>query len=184
MNKKGLLVVSFGTSHLDTREKNIVRLETLLAEAFPDRTCYRAYTSRMILDILKKRDGLTLPTVPMAMAQLLQEGITDLLVQPTHIMNGLENEQMKEDIMLWKNQLDSLAFGAPLLTSTRDQEDLIQAVMEEFPPLKKTEALMFMGHGSSHYANTVYAALDYAFKHQGHPMCKWERWRPIRTWTP
>lgn len=169
MNKKGLLVVSFGTSHHDTREKNIVPLETLLAEAFPDRTCYRAYTSKMILDILKKRDGLTLPTVPMAMEQLIQEGITDLLVQPTHIMNGLENEQMKEDIMLWKNQLDSLAFGAPLLTSTRDQEDLIQAVMEEFPPLKETEALMFMGHGSSHYANTVYAALDYAFKHQGHP---------------
>ena len=41
--------------------------------------------------------------------------------------------------------------------------------MEEFPSLKETEALMFMGHGSSHYANTVYAALDYAFKHQGHP---------------
>ena len=115
MNKKGLLVVSFGTSHHDTREKNIVPLETLLAEAFPDRTCYRAYTSRMILDILKKRDGLTLPTVPMAMEQLIQEGITDLLVQPTHIMNGLENEQMKEDIMLWKISWIPWLSGLPFL---------------------------------------------------------------------
>ena len=35
--KKALLVVSFGTSHHDTREKTIDRIEAYLAGAFPDR---------------------------------------------------------------------------------------------------------------------------------------------------
>ena len=34
MEKKGLLVVSFGTTYEDTRKKNIEHIEKLLARAF------------------------------------------------------------------------------------------------------------------------------------------------------
>ena len=40
--------------------------------------------------------------------------------------------------------------------------------MSEFPALAEDEALVFMGHGTTHYANTVYAALDYTFKDLGY----------------
>ena len=43
--KKAIMTVSFGTSHLDTLEKTIGAIERELAEAFPDRTLYRAFTS-------------------------------------------------------------------------------------------------------------------------------------------
>lgn len=52
--KKGILVVSFGTSHLDTMEKTIQAMEEGIAEAFPEYKVYRAFTSRMILRKLKK----------------------------------------------------------------------------------------------------------------------------------
>ena len=45
---------------------------------------------------------------------------------------------------------------------------VIQAVVEEFPDLKQEEALVLMGHGTTHYANSIYAALDYTFKDKGH----------------
>ena len=40
--------------------------------------------------------------------------------------------------------------------------------MKEFGGLVKDEALVLMGHGTPHHANTVYAALDYMFKDQGY----------------
>ena len=47
--KKALLVVSFGTSFKETREKTICALEQDLRDEFPDRDFYRAWTSNMII---------------------------------------------------------------------------------------------------------------------------------------
>ena len=43
------------------------------------------------------------------------------------------------------------------------RSEVIQAVAEEFSHLKKEEVLVLMGHGTTHYANSIYAALDYTF---------------------
>ena len=169
MGHKGLLVVSFGTSYPETRKKNIEHLETLLAAAFPDRIFYRAYTSGIIRKKLWERDQILISGVKEAVQAALKDGITDLLVQPTHIMNGIENDQMKEDILSLGTYFDRISFGDPLISSTEDQFAVIEALMEEMPCLSDQEALVFMGHGSTHHANTLYAALDYAFKQAGHP---------------
>ena len=169
MENKGLLVVSFGTSYPETRKKNIEHIERLLSGAFPDRKFYHAYTSGMIRRKLRDRDQILIPGVAEAVQAALDDGVRDLLVQPTHIMNGIENDQMKEDVRRFADQFDRIAFGAPLISSTEDQFAVIEALMEELPSLPDQEALVFMGHGSTHYANTLYAALDYAFKQAGHP---------------
>ena len=54
---KALLVVSFGTSHHDTREKTIDQIEAYLGQSFPDRKVYRAWTSGMIIQKLR-REGI------------------------------------------------------------------------------------------------------------------------------
>ena len=131
MEKKGLLVVSFGTTYEDTRKKNIEHIEKLLARAFPDRQFYRAYTSGMIIRRLRERDGLLIPSVREAAARAAADGVTDLLVQPTHILNGIENDQMKEDVLAFEDRFARLSFGAPLLSSTQDQFHVIRSLMEE-----------------------------------------------------
>ena len=55
--QKGILVVSFGTSHLDTMEKTIDVIEREIAEKFTDCRVYRAFTSRMIIRKLKRSYG-------------------------------------------------------------------------------------------------------------------------------
>ena len=158
--KKGLLAVSFGTSVNETREKTIDVIEADLEEAFGDHTLYRAWTSGMIIRKLKKRDGVQIDTVPEAMERMLADGITDVIVQPTHVINGIENDQMVEDVLAYRDRLKSVRFGAPLLTSEEDSTAVIRSVMEEFPDLCRDEALVFMGHGTTHYANAIYAALE------------------------
>ena len=142
---KAILVVSFGTSFHRTREKTIDRIEADIEAAYPDYQIYRAWTSKMIIAKLLRRDGVKVPTVAEAVEQMIADGITELIVQPTHVINGVENDLMKEDVLKRRDAFERVAFGDPLLTSHEDNVAVIRAVMEEFPDLKEDEALVLMG---------------------------------------
>ena len=58
-------------------------------------------------------------------------------------------------------------FFDPLLTTQQDHVEIVNAICQEFSNLPEDCALILMGHGTSHYANDVYAALDYRFKDLG-----------------
>ena len=87
---KALLVISFGTTFNDTREKTIDAIEQDLKEAFPDRKFYRAWTSSFIRKRLLSRDGVEIDGPGEAFERMKADGVTDVLIQPTHIMPGEE----------------------------------------------------------------------------------------------
>lgn len=166
--EKAVLVVSFGTSFAKTREKTIDRIEADIASAFPGYRGYRAWTSRKIIAKLMERDKIQIPTVEEAMIRMRAEGIKEVIVQPTHLVNGIENERMKEDVLAWREGFKEISFGEPLLAAAEDQEQALRAVMGEFPDLKENEGLVFMGHGTPCRANAVYGTLDHMLKTLGY----------------
>lgn len=87
--KKGILVVSFGTSHEDTRAVTIDAIEKEIGAAFTDCKIYRAWTSKMILARIEKRDHIHYDNVTEAMERMKKDGITEVIIQPTHVMNGV-----------------------------------------------------------------------------------------------
>ncbi len=167
-DNKVILVVSFGTSYNDTRALTIDAIEKAIADAYPEYEVRRAFTSQIIMDKLKERDGLKINNVGEAMNQLVADGVGMLVVQPTHVMNGYELNEMKAAIEPYADNFASLVYGAPLLTSSEDYPALIKAFKTEITPeLADNTALVLMGHGTKHFANATYAALDYQFKDQG-----------------
>ena len=74
--KKAILAVSFGTSYPDTLEQTIAATEQTLAQAFPDWEVRRAFTSGMIINKLRQRDGVEIDNVARAMDRLEAEGFT------------------------------------------------------------------------------------------------------------
>lgn len=166
--KKALLVVSFGTSYNDTREVTIDAIEKDLAAAFPDHEMRRAFTSQIIINKLAERDGLEIDNVAQAMERLVTDGVGTLLVQPSHVMNGYEYDDMMAEIAPFAERFVNLHIGTPLLTASEDYGKVAKALLVEYAPAEDT-ALVFMGHGSRHFANATYAALDYYFKAEGHP---------------
>ena len=165
--KKALLAVSFGTSYMDTFEKTIRPIEEDLREAFPDRTFYRAFTSGMIIRKLKKQGLLEVDTVEEALDRALAEGAEDILVQTTHIINGEEYDLLRESIEKKAGAFAQIHTGKPLLTDHEDYPALARAVLQEVPAKREGECLIFMGHGSTHYANAAYAQLEYVFHDLG-----------------
>ena len=161
---EAILVVSFGTSFEDTRKITIEAIENDITNEFSDKKIYRAWTSKMIMAKILKRDGIKVLNVCEAMQQMKADGITDIIVQPTHVMNGIENDIMKADVNGFSNEFNSICFGDPLLTTEEDVELVVEVMGNEFSDIDKDTAVVLMGHGSDHYANMAYSALDYSFK--------------------
>ena len=160
MAKKAILVVSFGTSVNATREKTIDRIEADIQKAMPDRAFYRAWTSGMIIRKIEKRDDVHINTVEEAMKQMLLDGITDVIVQPTHVIRGIEYDQLKEAVLERRSQFEQVQIGTPLLTTSEDTDEVLQAVMAEIGTIEKEEAVVFMGHGTSHTAKISYSQMQ------------------------
>ena len=165
--KKGILVVSFGTSHLDTMERTIDVIENEIAEKFDGCSVYRAFTSGMIIRKLKRTENMEIDTVPEALRRMAADGMEDVVVQPTHITNGIENDRMMEDLMENMSLFRRIRVGKPLLSSVEDYKKSIHAVMAE-TGLQDGEMLVLMGHGTEHHANSAYPTLEYTFHALGY----------------
>lgn len=165
--KKAILAVSFGTRHLDTMEKTIGKIERDLAEGFPDRELYRAFTSGMIIRKLKNEYGIPVCDVYEAMEQMYQDGIEDVLVQPTHIIHGFEYEKMVEQLKDQADHFREIRIGTPLLGTMEDYEEAVRLIMDD-SGLGEDETLVLMGHGTEHHTNAAYPALDYTFWAKGY----------------
>jgi sirohydrochlorin cobaltochelatase len=165
--KKGLLVVSFGTSCAETRALTIEALERDLAAAYPDRKFFRAWTSGFIRKKLKASEGLSIDSVPEAMERILADGVTDLLVQPTHMMAGEEFASVIEDIRAFKERFSSVSLGEPLLASPEDISLLAKALEQIFSSVGENEMLALMGHGSSAVRENPYEKLNALFEKDG-----------------
>ena len=55
----------------------------------------------------------------------------------------------------------------PLLTAAEDYAALGRALMEALPAQRADTAVLYMGHGSEHQANSAYALMEYAFHDLG-----------------
>ncbi len=178
--KKALLVVSFGTSFKETREKTICALEQDLRKEFPDRDFYRAWTSRIIIKKIAKTEGLIVDNLEEAMLHMKADGVTDVLVQPTHMTDGYENDRMKKVLLDFKDSFDVIRVGKPMLVCEDDIDYMSEAVLTEFPEVKEGKAaLVLMGHGTplkcdgkeydpENNPNKVYPAQTSSFRKLGY----------------
>ena len=167
MSGKAIVVVSYGTSYVGTREKTIGAVERDLAAAFPDRELRRAFTARMVIDIVKRKEGRTIDHISDALRKLAEEGFDDILVQSTHIVNGGQFDFVTESLREYRDRFKSVKLGVPLLTTAEDYNKVIDALRKEFYPAEKDTALVIMGHGSVHYANATYSQLQLMFHSLG-----------------
>ena len=129
--KPVLLAVSFGTSYNESREATIGAVEAALQEANPDYEVRRAFTSQIIIDILKDREKLEIDNVKEAMDRLVADGVKEVIVQPTHVMPGFEYDDVRKEVAAYADKFDSLKMGSPLLVEDEDYDALVKILADE-----------------------------------------------------
>lgn len=164
-----LLAVSFGTSYNDSRRLTIGAIEEALEKAFPDYSVRRGFTSQIIIDHVKDRDGEVIDNVKEALDRAVANGVKNLVIQPTHLMNGFEYNDLKEEAAEYADSFEKIAIGEPLLTSDADFEAVMKAITEATASYDDGEtAICFMGHGTEAESNQVYDKMQQVLKDGGY----------------
>ena len=169
-----LLIVSFGTSFNDSRAEDIKGIEDALQEAYPDWSVRRAFTAQIIINHIQARDDEKIDNMDQALQRAVDNGVKNLVVQPTHLMHGAEYDEMVEAIDSYKDKFESVAIAEPMLGEVGDDATVInddkkavaEAITDEAVKIAGYDsmeaaaedgtAFVFMGHGTSHTANVTY----------------------------
>ncbi len=169
IGEKELLVVSFGTSYNDSRRLCIGAIENSMAEAFPDWSVRRAFTSKMVISHIEKRDGIKIDNLDEALKRASDNGVKTLVIQPTLLMNGVEYEEIQKAAAPYAASGSmKVSIGEPLLSGEADFAKVADA-LKESTSVFNTEgsAVCFMGHGTEASSNEVYARMQQTFKEKG-----------------
>ncbi|MBQ1514436.1 MAG: sirohydrochlorin cobaltochelatase [Lachnospiraceae bacterium] len=182
-----ILVVSFGTSFNDSRAQDIGGIERAIQAANPDWSVRRAFTAQIIINHVLARDGESIDNVEQALQRAVDNGVKNLVIQPTHLMHGAEYDELSAAVEDYAEYFESVTIAEPLLGEVgadatainADKAAVAEAVVAEavatagFDSLEAAgeagTAFVFMGHGTSHAAAVTYdqmqaqmAALGYA----------------------
>ena len=164
-----LLVVSFGTSFNDSRRLTIGGIEGAIAEAFPDWSVRRAFTSQIIINHVLDRDGEQIDNVTAALDRAVANGVQTLVVQPTHLMHGYEYTDLKNELAEYADAFQQIVIGEPLLTSDADFAAVAEIIVNATAAYDDGEtAICFMGHGTEADSNGVYAQMQQVLTDGGH----------------
>ena len=164
-----LLVISFGTSYNDNRRLTVGAIEKAMQEAFPDYSVRRGFTSQIIIDHIKDRDGEVIDNVGEALDRAVANGVKTLVVQPTHLMNGFEYDDLVTELAEYRDAFEQVAIGEPLLTSDEDFQIVAQAIVDATAEYDDGQtAICFMGHGTEAESNGVYAKMQQVLTAGGH----------------
>ena len=173
-----LLVVSFGTSFNGSRTADIGGIEKALQTAYPDWSVRRAFTAQIIINHVQARDDEKIDNMDQALQRAVDNGVKNLIVQPTHLMHGAEYDELTEAVESYKDKFESVTIAEPLLGEVGDSDDAVnddkkavaEAITAEavktagYDSLEVAEAdgtaFVFMGHGTSHTAKISYSQMQ------------------------
>ena len=181
-----LLVVSFGTSFNDSRAEDIGGIEKALEAAYPDWSVRRAFTAQIIINHVQARDGEKIDNVEQALDRAVENGVKNLVVQPTHLMHGAEYDELVDALDGYKDKFETVTIAEPLLGEVgsdatvvnEDKAAVAEAITAEavktagFDSLEAAKedgtAFVFMGHGTSHTAKVSYSQMQTQMKELGY----------------
>ena len=162
--KRGILLVAFGTS-VAGADAAYMNVERKVRAAFPDVEVRWAYTSKIIRHKLAREKNVRLDSPAEALARMMDEDFTQVAVQSLQTIPGEEFHGLSETARAFSGMpkgMKRVTVGYPLLTTTGDLDKAADALLANLPKARKAdEAVIFVGHGTSHPADVYYAGLQF-----------------------
>lgn len=168
--KTGILLVHYGTSNDKRRAQTIDKLNSRVAETFPDCAVVEAYSAPSVIKTLAKR-GIKKLYISQALDSLKALGCNKLVVQSTMLLDGVMTEMLRTEVGKVKNDFRAVSVVRPLLYSVDDCRTMIEMLTKSLladksVATKKTQVVL-VGHGSDSPANAMYSQIDYLLKAEG-----------------
>ncbi len=165
-DKDAILVMTFGTTYTDTRAKTIDAVEAAIQKAHPDVPVFEAYTSHIIIDRVKAKEGIQKLTPEEAFAKLKAEGYTRVAVVSLDVIPGMEYSYNSIATKMEKDNFKKISLATPLMyyQGTEGEPDqvveFLQALSSQFPKMGAHDATLIMAHGTPHPGNAYYSVIQ------------------------
>lgn len=165
-DKDAILVMAFGTTYSDTRQKTIDAVKEDIHSLYPDMPIFEAYTSKIIIRRVHLKENILKLSPARAFTKLKEEGYTRIAVVALNIIPGIEYDYTCFYAESRLPEFNEIAVSAPLLyfqgvKGQRDDiADLLEAMKSQFPLLEKDDAILLMAHGTPHIANAYYSVIQ------------------------
>lgn len=168
--KKATLLVAFGTS-MESAKPALDAIDAAYAQQ--GEPVLWAYTSDIIRRKLAK-EGKPVLSVNAAMNKAAEMGVSELHIQSLHVAPAEEYNQLER--MIVKNltkhpgRFNKVLLGYPLLVSSQDLQEVVQAVLSSLPKARKAnEAVVLMGHGNDRGPGDLILSAAHTAFHQKDP---------------
>ena len=164
-NEDAIVVLSFGTTFKDQREKAIDATAKAIQAAHPNAKVVTAFTSHIVLKHIKENEGkCDYMTPEQTLEQLKSEGYTRIALVSLDVIPGIE---YKYDVALFhefKTQFKKMTLATPLMywQGQENQRDDVTQVMQSLhlPSYKKGTAILLMAHGTPDPSNAYYSVMQ------------------------
>jgi sirohydrochlorin cobaltochelatase len=143
--KPAIILVAFGTTTeaFDTYKHFAEKVNA----RFPDYEIRWAFTSHKVRHKVAQEQGRKLNDLGTTLRELKAAGYTRVVIQSLHIVPG---EEWEKKVVEESRKIPGLkvALGKPLLSSKKDQEQVLQALAQTFPKDLKDTGVVLVAHGS------------------------------------
>ncbi len=170
----GIVLAPYGTlypSALATYDQ----IRKAYERIFPGSPIRLAFTSRLMIAKLLENEGISVPSLPEALAELHDLGLESVVVQSLQIVPGGEFHQAAALVERWRGEkpaFSRIEIGLPLLSNPSDCR-MVSSLLPAFcsgPAYRRDpekEAVLLVGHGTGHPADALYSLMSMVLK-KGH----------------
>ena len=141
------------------------RFNSMIKQAYPNYEHREAWTSREMISACDAMKASTLHTPDELLNLLAKDGYTHVLLQSSCLANDTEMQSLRHVVDNTSGMFKQIRLGEPLLSSTEDYEDVVNATTHAFGN-SKTASLIILDEGEGD-DNAQLALLDYVFKDKG-----------------
>ena len=158
MNKKAIVLVSFGSLDAAALQRTLDPLEERFQQVFPEWKICRAFSSQAVRDKLAARSGIQVDDIEESLRKLSCEAFEEVYVQPLFLTVDATLQGVQKYIAAearkpaWKTK--TLELARPLLLSlgAKDHPDdyvlAIEALQRQWPALKEKQAVLLACNGA------------------------------------
>lgn len=149
-----IIMSAFGTT--SKAIATYTQLNNTIQDHFPKTEIKWAYSSRIITRELQEQKASTVLHPEEVFHQLVERGITKVVVQSLHLFPGTEFHSLLQSA--GKSALEC-AIGRPLLTTPEDY-DQVGEILRPVISKRPNKAILILGHGTNHPIWTAYYCME------------------------
>lgn len=161
---KAIILVAFGSANLDGIKKSIGLLENDLNKYFGNEyTIFKAFTSNKIIKLLKEKHNYNIPYLTTLLFNLVNQGFTELVVQPLHIMTNNDSITINKIVEEYKYSMSKIIISNSLFNyieeNPKEGQEIAEIIYEN-----SDDNILLIGHGSKNQSNKLYYRIREAMR--------------------